>query len=375
MIRVLMILMQYSLSISYNLQPSDESQRLLEERTMDCDLKEKPYVDVLVQCQCSGVLTWIRFNRDNISSGSTAVGISLGLIVGRGARLTNLKPMGTRSAVPLLTAGNQTEVRLLPVEESKDVSVSDNLSSHASIVDPDTESIARAVQAKIPVYLNASINLRDCIAGSSTVSSPFVALPSTAKNSRHTTPHSSKKFFGGSGLPGVPIGGTSPAMAPSSSSSSSSSFNHDVTNTTTSLLQHGIPNAGRALTVSTPTSFPIASRLTPLANRHEITFRCIIAGWFDDMNPHLGDSQLPSETNISTTSSLPLPDKGTDDAIKRRLTLGTPSASSVHSHGIAVVDTTGNKRKRLPVDAATTSPPVEFSKVSRLKILGMPYLL
>ena len=331
-------------------------------------MKEKPYVDVLVQCQCSGVLTWIRFNRDNISSGSTAVGISLGLIVGRGARLTNLKPIGTRSAVPLLTAGNQTEVRLLPVEESMDMSLrSDDPTSRALIVDPDAEAIARAMQAKTPVYLNASINLRDCIAGSSTVSSPFVSLPSSTNSSRHSTPHSSRVFFCGSGH-GIATGST-PAMA-------TSSPNHcAATNTTTSLPQHGIPGSGRTLTLSTPQSlFPLANRLTPLSNRHEITFRCIIAGWFDEMNPTLGDSHLPSESHISTTS-LPLSDKGADNATKRRLTLGTPSASSIRTHGIAAIDATGNKRKRPPADTATTSPPVEFSKVSRLKILGMPYNL
>ena len=345
-------------------------------------MKEKPYVDVLVQCQCSGVLTWIRFNRDTISSGSTAVGVSLGLIVGRGARLTNLKPIGTRSAVPLLTAGNQTEVRLLPVEESADIPLrSDNLGNHVSIVDPDTESIARAVQAKIPVYLNASINLRDCIAGSSQVSSPFLSLPSSTHSSRHSTPHSSLRNLGGGAGHGS-IGHGIPTGAVSSPTMATSSPSHHATNTTTtSLPQHNIPISGRSLTtLSTPQSrIPPASRLTPLANRHEITFRCIIAGWFDEMNPTLGDSHLPSETILPCTSA-PVAEKGTDNATKRRLTLGTPSApssssSSIRSHGIAAIDTTGNKRKRLSMDATTTSPPVEFSKVSRLKILGISNLI
>jgi hypothetical protein len=36
--------------------------QLMNERTAGCQIDEKPFVDMLVRCQCSGKIAWVRFN-------------------------------------------------------------------------------------------------------------------------------------------------------------------------------------------------------------------------------------------------------------------------------------------------------------------------
>jgi hypothetical protein len=69
----------------------------MNERTASCQIDEKPYVDMLVKCQCSQKLAWVRFNdqpggdgEGNQSSSGSKKSSFQGIFVGNTFMITNV---------------------------------------------------------------------------------------------------------------------------------------------------------------------------------------------------------------------------------------------------------------------------------------------
>jgi len=304
------------------------SQRLLEERAGDCDLKAKGYLDVLVRCVCSGALAWVRFSQEVAWGAGDAGKSSVGLVVGRTARLTNLKPVASRASTPLLCAGNQTEVTLLAeAAAGEPPGVGAGSSSHSS----GSSSSGGGGNAAHCALAEADLRLHTAATGPAAAPPPFhnPAPPvSRGTGPPYPSPHPPPPRQWGSGTPGSAHGTRAAATAAAAAGGGG------------------------------------------VRSRQEVCMTLVVVGW------HCEDG-TSSGTLRSAALALAPPPGGAaaaagDADVKRRLTLGGAGASPPDgprrpaSRGIAGGDTL--KRKLLQPPPA---PAPDFSAIARLQILAL----